>query len=105
MKSNIPHSSAPTANQAADHCMEVTGSVDAKLCLPTALAIANVQPMDLANPTETAVRIVGSAFTDTLLNVSLRGLDDTQVLGKKLIAELLKRGLHIVPGKPSGETP
>jgi hypothetical protein len=48
-------------------------------------------------PTESQSRAIGSAFTDTLLNVSLRGLDDTQVLGSKLVAELLKRGLEIVP--------
>lgn len=46
---------------------------------------------------DTQVRAIGGAFTDTLLNVSLRGLDDTQVLGTKLVAELLKRGLEIVP--------
>lgn len=48
-------------------------------------------------PTESESRAIGSAFTDTLLNVSLRGLDDTQVLGTKLVAELLKRGLQITP--------
>jgi len=47
--------------------------------------------------TETEFRTFGSAFTDTLLGVSLRGLDDTQVLGKRLVAELLRRGLQIVP--------
>lgn len=47
--------------------------------------------------TESEARAIGSAFTDTLLGVSLRGLDDTQVLGTKLVAELLKRGLQIVP--------
>lgn len=46
---------------------------------------------------ESEVRAIGGAFTDTLLNVSLRGLDDTQVLGTKLVAELFKRGLEIVP--------
>lgn len=45
---------------------------------------------------ESQIRAIGSAFTDTLLNVSLRGLDDTQVLGTKLVAELLKRGFEIV---------
>jgi hypothetical protein len=47
--------------------------------------------------TESQARAIGSAFTDTLLGVSLRGLDDTQVLGTKLVAELLKRGFEIVP--------
>ena len=74
---------------------------DAKFCLPAALAFAKVLHMDLANeqttPTEPSVKAIGSAFTDTLLNVSLRGLDDTQVLGAKLVAELLKHGLQIVP--------
>jgi hypothetical protein len=50
------------------------------------------------NPlTESQARAIGGAFTDTLLGVSMRGLDDTQVLGNKLVAELLKRGLEIVP--------
>lgn len=76
----------------------------AKFLLQLTLAFANVSTMNLADgqpkPTETEVRIIGSAFTDTLLNVSLRGLDDTQVLGTKLVAELLKRGLQIVPTQP-----
>jgi hypothetical protein len=60
-------------------------------------AIAAALSKDSAPVVDSATRAIGAAFTDTLLNVSLRGLDDTQVLGSKLVAELLKRGLEIVP--------
>jgi len=66
-----------------------------KLKQPQEARTADPQPQTVY--TETEVRTFGSAFTDTLLGVSLRGLDDTQVLGKRLVAELLRRGLQIVP--------
>lgn len=59
--------------------------------------LAGLSAKEANERNESESRAIGSAFTDTLLNVSLRGLDDTQVLGTKLVAELLKRGLQITP--------
>jgi hypothetical protein len=40
---------------------------------------------------------VGSAFTATLLGVSQRELDAAAVVGDRLLAELEKRGLAVLP--------